>query len=450
MLLPLSFPLVNLPGPIFSESIRQIPPIIKNVCTTSEIRVAGLDITAHTNYNSGTPITLRRIGQFLVDCQPQQRELVAVDRAVINQWFDDSGITIGSMADTLEKQNLSKRLLYTWQECFAKTLKDVKPTDLIKHSIYLKPNARPFYSKILRYTEKERQFCDCIFPEIEEAGIITRASSDWGCRSRFSPKKKGSEELCVVHHYIPLNSQTIKPQCLMYRIEEVIDTIIRPKHHCYFITDASNGYWAVRMKPRDEYKTGFVTPHGQYAYLQIGQGLIGAPHTYSHVSDMVFRHLPKITTVPAQSSLIGDQGDWGFSLFMDDHIGAAISFEAMFNFLHHHYFPHAIFGPVYLAPHKTFVFTDQLDFVGLTGDKNGLRPSMKHRERIRHWPIPTTRAKVEAFLWLTFFLRIFIPGQVQHALIIKQSYLEEVSVELTSALSKTSVCKKWIEKTQFT
>ena len=135
---------------------------------------------------------------------------------------------------------------------------------------------------------------------------------------------------------------------------------------------------------------------------------------------------------------------------MDDHIGAAISFEAMFDFPHHHYFPRAIFGPVYLAPHRTFIFTDQLDFVGFTGDKNGLWPSMKHRERIRHWPKPTTRAEVEAFLWLTLFLRIFITGQAQHAIIIKQSYLKEASVEPTLALSKKSMRKKWVEKAEFT
>ena len=51
---------------------------------------------------------------------------------------------------------------------------------------------------------------------------------------------------------------------------------------------------------------------------------------------------------------------------MDDHIGAAISFEAMFDFLYHHHFPRTIFGIVYLVPHMTFIFTDQLDFVGFT------------------------------------------------------------------------------------
>lgn len=126
----------------------------------------------------------------------------------------------------------------------------------------------------------------------------------------------------------------------MHRIEEVIDTIIRPKHGCYFITDASRGYWAIRITPGNEYKTGFVTPHGQYAYLRMCQGLIGALHKYSQFSDMVFSHLLKTTTVSAQSSLIGDHGDWGFSfLWMIITIGAAIYFEAMFNFLHKYYFP---------------------------------------------------------------------------------------------------------------
>lgn len=45
------------------------------------------------------------------------------------------------------------------------------------------------------------------------------------------------------------------------------------------------------MKPGDKYKIGFVTPYGQYAYLQMGQGLIGAPYTYSQLRDMVFGYL---------------------------------------------------------------------------------------------------------------------------------------------------------------
>ena len=90
----------------------------------------------------------------------------------------------------MKKQNRSKRLLYTWQKCFPKTLRDVKPIELIEHFINLKSNARPSYSKISRYTKKEHQFCNRIFLKMEKSGIIIQASSDWGYQSQFPPKKK--------------------------------------------------------------------------------------------------------------------------------------------------------------------------------------------------------------------------------------------------------------------
>lgn len=99
---------------------------------------------------------------------------------------------------------------------------------------------------------------------------------------------------------------------------------------------------------------------------------------------MVFGHHPKSQKSAAQIVLIRDHDDWDFSLIMNDYIVAFISFEAMFHFLHYDYFPCAIFGPVYLIPYKTFVFTNQFDFVGFSQNKNRLRPSIKHRERINH------------------------------------------------------------------
>ncbi len=90
----------------------------------------------------------------------------------------------------------------------------------------------------------------------------------------------------------------------------------------------------------------------------MGQRFIDAFYTYFQFSGMVFEHFLKTETLRAKTTPIGDQGDWEFSFFMDDLIGAAISFETMFNFLHWYYFLHASFGFVYLAPYKTFVFTD--------------------------------------------------------------------------------------------
>ncbi len=66
-------------GSIFSGSTSQILSIIKNVFKASEIRIASLDITSHTNHNLSTPITLPRIEQFPIEHRTQQRGLVAFD-----------------------------------------------------------------------------------------------------------------------------------------------------------------------------------------------------------------------------------------------------------------------------------------------------------------------------------------------------------------------------------
>lgn len=61
----------------------------------------------------------------------------------VDEWFASSGITIGIMADTNDRVKKAKPLVYTWRDCFATSLKDIKTTDLIEHSIELEPNAKP-------------------------------------------------------------------------------------------------------------------------------------------------------------------------------------------------------------------------------------------------------------------------------------------------------------------
>lgn len=157
---------------------------------------------------------------------------------------------------------------------------------------------------------------------------------------------------------------------------------------------------------------------------------------------------------------------------MDDHTAAATDFDSMFTFLHRKYFPRVVFGPVYLAGHKTHIFSTDLDLLGFHGSAGSLRPSMKHRDKIKDWPIPTARAELDAFLWLTPFLRIFIPGRAAHIIEMKKAYLQQVPAEpkakqphydemeeydadltkappITTKTKKPTIQRKWVEKTTF-
>ncbi|KAF6238760.1 hypothetical protein HO173_003267 [Letharia columbiana] len=147
-------------------------------------------------------------------------------------------------------------------------------------------------------------------------------------------------------------------------------------------------------------------------------------------------------------SIIGDQGDASFTLFMDDHVRSARTFDDMFRFLHKKYFPRVAFGPVYLSGHKTHLFTDSLEMVGFTGGPEGLRPSAKHRQRAMHWKEPTNREELDAIIWITPFLRMFIPGRAELVIRLKKAYLKEEEVELESG-NRESVRKKWVEKVHF-
>jgi hypothetical protein len=153
-----------------------------------------------------------------------------------------------------------------------------------------------------------------------------------------------------VHNYIPINKWSIKCTYPVHSLDEVVDVVLKDKFSVYFSADASCGYWAIPVKPGDEFKTAVITPHGQYAYMRMGMGLKNAMHTYAQFTDMVFGPIPKDEEAdqPRFETVIGDHGEVGFSPFVDDHLGAAVAYQTLFDFLHEQYFPRVAFGPVYL------------------------------------------------------------------------------------------------------
>ncbi|TAQ83554.1 hypothetical protein B7494_g8120 [Chlorociboria aeruginascens] len=390
------------------------------------------------------PISQSKAAIFPVERRPMMRPLTTALSDVINDWFEASGISLGDKADTPDKVLRAKRVFYTWKNCFASHMRDVKPIDLIEHAIDLFPNAVPCIGKARRYTKKERDFAAIIFPGMEEAGIVVRGSSPWGAVILFSPKKKGSDLMRVVHSFIPINAATIKPVYPMHNMEEVLETLIKTSFTVFFSSDATNSYWAVPIRPGDEYKSAILAPNGQWLFKRMGQGLKGAPHTYSQFTDLVFGPLPKTDKCEAFPTLIKDHGHVGFAPFIDDHIGAADSFDALLDFLYEKYFPRVAFGPLSLSPQKTNFFFSAIDVLGFSTTSEGLRAYSKHRNRVALWPTPRSRQEVEDFIWLTPFLRIFIPGRADHVLKLKKAYITRAPIELKSG--KPSVRQAWVEK----
>lgn len=93
--------------------------------------------------------------EFPTQRRPQQRNLSPASDKVIHDWWKVSGIVIGPKADTPDRVKKAQRLVYTWKDCFAESVRDVHATDLLEHSIDLTKDAKHANSLPIRLVPME-------------------------------------------------------------------------------------------------------------------------------------------------------------------------------------------------------------------------------------------------------------------------------------------------------
>jgi hypothetical protein len=92
----------------------------------------------------------------------------------------------------------------------------------------------------------------------------------------------------------------------------------------------------------------------------MGQGLTGAPGTYSKLKDLAMGPIPKPHSEPALVAL----QEVAFEYFMDDDAGAAESMADIITFLHIHYFPRLAWAGLTLNPSKSCFFIKEIEILG--------------------------------------------------------------------------------------
>jgi hypothetical protein len=375
-------------------------------------------------HNFGFPTTRRPIDyRRTLDC--------SVDSTVMEAWLGASGITVGSGLDPRQR-NEALQLLWTWRDIFCDSLETLPATDLIYHRIPTKRDCKPIRSKPRLSTAEEVAWLHAHIPSMEKAGIIDRVDSPWSAPSRFVRKKNNS--LRLTHTFCPINNATIKSNYPMRRVEPILNNLMQPRFSMFWWTDAANGYWAVPVWPPHVFKTAFSCALGQFAYKRMGQGLTGAPMTYSRLKDLMAGPIPEPNAEPAISGITLD-GSAAFEYFADDDMGAAVSFEDQFRFLHDSYFPRIAWAKLTLSPGKSAFFMPRVEGLGFVGGPLGLRPSADKVKAIRDYPVPTNEAEIDKFLFMTTYIRKFIPGRAEYARIMKEAVIKVAESIPRSGLS---------------
>ena len=74
-----------------------------------------------------------------------------------------------------------------------------------------------------------------------------------------------------------------------------------------------------------------------------------------------------------------------------------------------------------MRPKKTGFFLDRINPLGFALKGEGLRPSEDKVAAIGEYPRPAHLDELNKFLWMTTFLRHFIPGRADHAKVLKKA-----------------------------
>ena len=184
------------------------------------------------------------------------------------------------------------------------------PARITDHHITLKPNSRAPAQRLYRLSPLQDKELQKQLQELQEAGFIEPATSEYGSGILFVTKASGKLRMCV--DYRPLNALTVVDQYPLPRIEELIDQV-ESTAKFFSKLDLHSGFHQIRVVPEDIPKTAFKTKYGTFQYRVMPFGLCNAPATFQRTMDLVFGSLRQFVGVYMDDVLV-------FSNTLEEHL----------------------------------------------------------------------------------------------------------------------------------
>ena len=145
-------------------------------------------------------------------------------------------------------------------------------TELIRMEIDT-GDAHPRKQRVGRLPFALRQVVAQQLRDMQEQGVVQPSKSPWASPVVLVKKRDGTHRFCV--DYRGLNAVTKPDSFPLPRIEDLLDVFDQANY--FSSIDLASGFWQIRMHPKSQEKTAFVTPHGLYEFRVMPFGLMNAP-----------------------------------------------------------------------------------------------------------------------------------------------------------------------------
>ena len=223
--------------------------------------------------------------------------------------------------------------------------------------------------------------------ELVTKGLVRESLSPCAVPALLVPKKDGSMRMCVDSRAI--NKITIKYRHPIPRLEDMLDELHGSS--VFSKVDLRSGYYQIRIREGDEWKTAFKTKGGLYEWLVMPFGLSNAPSTFMRLMNQVFRpFIGKFVVVYFDDILIYSKNE-------EEHQGHLTQVMEVLE-------REKLFGNL----KKCTFFTSEVTFLGYIVTSHGIMVDESKIEAIRTWPTPKSIHDVRSFHGLASFYRRFI------------------------------------------
>jgi hypothetical protein len=158
--------------------------------------------------------------------------------------------------------------------------------------------------------------------------------------------------------------------------------------------DLLAAYWSVPLRPADTKKTAFTVGGRKYEFEVMPFGLRGAPATYCHLINLIFRDISFSFVLTFLDDLLCYTGD-DFDLHLK-HLSEIFTRLRAAN--------------LKLKLSKCCFGADQAPYLGHIVSRDGLKTDPKKIAAVKDMRRPTSKKEVKSFLGLAGYYRDFVPN----------------------------------------
>ena len=314
-----------------------------------------------------------------------------------------------------QKQQLES-LLYKYSDIFYEEGKQLYETPLMKADIPLKPDARPFSLRPYKMNPQQSQAAQKIVDQLLQDDIIQHSDSPYNNPVILVPKgNTGEYRMCLdlrrLNKDVIDTSQQILPDINSLSMQ-IANQIANAKNHRQkhnLKRDTENNTYITKLDIRSAFHhlaltdsskpcTAFAVNGQTYEFNRLVFGL--------KMGSFYFQKL--------LNKVIGPHSNHFASSYIDDIILVARSFSQMLSHMED-IFKKIRQAKLTVSPNKSVFCAEEVTFLGMNLNSEGIKPCKKHLTEIANFPQPKTPKQVRSFLGMTSWLRKFIPHHSQKA-----------------------------------